>query len=104
MVRMVSQIDEQWEPLEARACLAWVLVHRIRQWRVAWLSRRGAGERHVRGSLSVWFVQLQAAAFRRVFPVTPDPVRVASAEEGPFGYAWQDGMRGFTARCVPEGS
>ena len=83
---MVSQIDAQWEPLESRACLAWALVHRVRQWRVKWLLRRGAGERHVCGSLSAWFVQLQAAAFRRVFPVTLDPVRVASAAEGPFGY------------------
>ena len=36
--------------------------------------------------VSVSFVQLQAAAFRRVFPVTPDPVRVGPVEEGPFGY------------------
>ena len=66
--------------------MAWALVHRVRQRRVRWLLRRGEEERHVRGSLSAWFVQLQAAAFRRVFPVTPDPVRVAPTAVGPFGY------------------
>ena len=51
--RSVSQIDQKWEPLGARACLAWALVHRVRWWRAMWLSKRGAGERHVRGFLCV---------------------------------------------------
>ena len=50
VARAVSQIDVKWEPLRTRACLAWALVHRVRQWRAMWLSKRGAGERPVRGS------------------------------------------------------